>query len=271
LQRKRPSASSLSIHFETLCVFQQLGILLIEYATRCPEAIEWPCLDDFVLGNLFTGHILIRHVGGILFTAPQRIPKVVCFLARIISVGGGLGKIQHAGDSSRRKLADTVPLIWCANIICTLLESQTGDSELESHLRFIARLSEETQHFISAHNLPFCKANASSLAYWHKLWIRFPSDSEGRKWVCWQTHNASIKLGKQSLSNSNPLYLAFKEFLSSEGHVTTPRGNLVSKALRHVARQNQARLPSSILSRRRSIDFSELPSCAAASRTTTDE
>lgn len=68
LQRKRPSSSSLSIHFETLDVFQQLGILLIRCALRCPEGIEWPILDDFILGNLYAGHVLIRYIGGILFT-----------------------------------------------------------------------------------------------------------------------------------------------------------------------------------------------------------
>ncbi len=78
LQRKRPSASSLSVHFETLCIFQQLGLLLMGYAARCPEAIEWPCLDDFIWGNLFSGHVLIRHVGGILFMCAISCSHFVC-------------------------------------------------------------------------------------------------------------------------------------------------------------------------------------------------
>ncbi len=68
LQRKRPSASSLKIYTETLLIFQQLGIMMVERAVHLPDTIEWPFFDDFVRGNLHTGQVLIQYIGGILFS-----------------------------------------------------------------------------------------------------------------------------------------------------------------------------------------------------------
>jgi len=222
---------------------------MVERAVHLPDTIEWPFFDDFVRGNLHTGQVLMQYIGGILFSSPQHIPKVVRYLAQILSVDEG--KTQHAGglSSSWRKPEDTFLTIWRAHVICTLLESQTGDSKLDSHLQFIACLSEETQDFICAHNLPFCNASASSFAYWHKLWTRPASHSGGRNSTRKQMHGPII--------NTNVLYLSYNEFLRWEGHIMMDPGNLIPKAWKLVGRQKQPRLPSPFLRRRKSIDFAE--------------
>ncbi len=142
-------------------------------------------------------------------SAPQRIPKVVRFLVQILSVDEG--KTQYDGDPSWRQPEDPYLTIWRAHDICTLLESQTGDSKLDSHLQFIARLSEETRYFFSTHNLPFCNASASSFAYWHKLWTRPASHLGGRTSIRRQMHDP--------VANTNALYLSYNEFLRWEGFV----------------------------------------------------
>jgi len=247
LQRKRPSASSLKIYTETLLIFQQLGIMMVERAVYLPETVEWPFFDDFVRGNLYTGQVMIRYIGGILFSAPQRIPKVVRFLVQILSVDQG--KTQFNGDPSWRQPEDPYLTIWRAHVICTLLESQTGDSKLDSHLQFIACLSEETRYFFSTHNLPFCNASASSFAYWHKLWTRPASHLGGRTSIRRQMHDP--------VPNTNALYLSYNEFLRWEGRIMMDPGNLIPKAWKLVGRQKQPRLPSPFLRRRKSMDFAE--------------
>ncbi len=41
---------------------------MVERAVHLPETVEWPFFDDFVRGNLYTGQVMIRYIGGILFS-----------------------------------------------------------------------------------------------------------------------------------------------------------------------------------------------------------
>lgn len=155
-------------------------------------------------------------------SAPHRIPKVVGFLRQIICMGDE--GLQHPSDLTEPMvslLKESALLTWRANTVCTILEPHIGDSELESHLRFIASLSGETQRFMSANNLPFCNAHAPSFTVYHKLWSRISSDLEGRRLVCRHLHNPTSELGTEILSDTTLLHVSLMEFLGTRGYVLT--------------------------------------------------